>query len=707
MRKKKNFSKTTKDISETGGGRNMQRSSFKKNQNKPGLKIGLLVLGGIVLILAIGGGYVAYSRWQEQQEAEQRREEAEEVAHTYIAALEEQNMEQFVTLLNTESLQEEGYEPEELKERYEAIFSGIGASEIQASEVLIELNEEEDRYEFSYHLSMETSLERLENLAYQTVLVETEESVTVQWDHELIFPEMEAGDAVRLSYDEGQRGNIYDRYGNMIAGEGSAWQAGLHPGALADGEEREEQLSAIAEEFEQTVEGLEALLDQSWVSEESFVPITITEEDHRPELTGVMYQQTNARIYPLGEAAAHLTGYVAEATAEDLEEHPTLQAGDHVGKSGLEATFDEELRGTKGGRIYLEDQEGDVRTVLIENEIENGENIHLTIDSELQEVMYEQFEDDAGAVVVTDPASGEIIVSTSAPSYDPNAFARGITSEEYAAYEEQDSPFLARYSARYAPGSTFKAITAMIGLDTGVTTPDKIQTIEGLRWAPDSESWGSHQITRVSDAVTEVDLEAALVYSDNIYFAREALEMGAETFLDRLSEFPFGANMDLPISMQAAQISNSGELESEQLLADTAYGQGQTLMSPIHQAVFYSPVVNEGELVFPQLLVDEENTDTLTPVSAESANIVRDALIQNVEDSNGSGHPLADLPFAMGAKTGTAEIMGDEGENVTNGFLYAFDAQDNDFSFVGFLEGHGSGDVVDRFTPVMSELKSD
>lgn len=681
----------------------MKRPSFRKRSK---LKIWLIILGSIVAVLVIVGGYIGFSRWQERQAAERRYNEAERVADAYTEALESQNMEEYALLLSASSLQEAGYSAEELQERYETIYSGIGASNIEASQIDFQLNDETDQFELSYELSMDTSLERIENLAFATTFEESEsEEMFVNWNTELIFPEMEPGDTVRLSYDEGERASIYDRHGNTLAGEGSAWQAGLFPASLGEGEQRQAQLSAVAEAFGRSVDYLESQLEQSWVTEESFVPILMVEEENRPELEGVMYQQATTRVYPLGEAIAHLTGYVGEVNAEELEERPTLQAGDIIGKTGLEAVFDEQLRGSKGGRLYIEDQDGEVRRVLVETDVEDGESVQLTIDSEIQELVYDQFGSDSGAAVVTDPESGEIVVATSAPSYDPNTFTRGVTSEEYAAYEEQDSPFLARYSARYAPGSTFKVITSMVGLDSGVTTPDKVHTIEGLQWAPDDDSWGNRRITRVTDAVTEVDLEAALVYSDNIYFAQEALEMGAETFLEGLSEFPFGANMNLPIYMQAAQISNSGEFDNEQLLADTAYGQGQVLMSPIHQAVFYSPVINEGELTFPKLLPDEE-VSTLTPVTSESAEIVREGLIQNVENENGSGHPLSSLPFAMGAKTGTAEIMGEEGDNVTNGFLYAFDAEDRDFSFVGFLEGYGSGEVVQRFTPIMEQLRT-
>lgn len=684
----------------------MKRSSVKTKKNNSNLKIWLTILGVIIIVLAAGGGYIAYSRWQERQEAQRRYESAEATVTAFVDALESQDFEEFTALVSVESLQQVGYSQQDLEERYEMIFSGIGASEFQISLLEFQLNEETDSFEFDYHLSMDTSLGRIENLLYGTTLQETDGDFSVNWAYDLIFPEMEEGDAVRLSYDEGERANIYDRYGNMIAGEGTAVQAGLYPASLAEGEELQSQLENIANTFGRSVSSLENLLNQSWVTEESFVPFMIVENENTTEVTGVLYQQTSSRIYPLGEAAAHLTGYVGEVTAEDLENHPTLQSGDIIGRTGLEAAFDEQLRGTKGGRIFIEDANGENRSVLIESEIDNGENLYLTIDIELQELMYEQFDGDPGAVVVTDPISGEILVATSSPSYDPQLFTRGITSEQYAEYaENEDAPFLARYSSRYAPGSTFKIITAMIGLDSGITTEEKTHTIEGLQWSPGDASWGNHQVTRVSDAVTEVNLETALVYSDNIYFAMEGLEMGEDVFLEGLDQFPFGAGMNLPFNMQSAQITNSGEFDNEPLLADTAYGQGQILMSPIHQAVFYSPVVNNGELVMPTLLFEEE-TETFSLISEETARIVHDDLIQAVESENGTARALSNESFLIGAKTGTAEISGSEGENVTNGFLYAFDADDHDFSFVGFLEGYRSGDVVERFGPVMEQLKS-
>lgn len=682
----------------------MKKSSNNKGNSK---KKWLIPLICILVVMVSVIGYFFYSNWQANQEAQKRQSQAEDLFFNYLDALKSKNTAELVTLFSEESINESSYTREEIGERYDAIFSGIGASNLQETAYEIEMNFDTEEYRFAYTLAMDTSLGKLEDLNYQATYSEVEDELFIDWDTSMIFPDLEEGDSVRLNYEEGDRGSINDRNGNMIAGNGSAWEAGFYPASLGEEDARSSQLSSIAEAFNVEVSSLEESLEQSWVTDESFVPIKIVEEDNRPELAGVVYRQTEARMYPLGEAAAHLTGYVGGVTAEDIEKNQTLQSGDVVGKAGLEAALDERLRGTKGGQIYIETEAGETKKVLLESEIQDGENIRLTIDMNLQQKMYDQLQGDPGSAVVMDPSSGELLVAASSPSYDPQLFVHGISSEQYQSYvDNEESPFLARYAARYAPGSTFKILTSMIGLDLGVTIPEETHTIEGLQWQPEDDSFGDHQITRVSDAVSEVNLQSAITYSDNIYFAMEALEMGEDDFVEELSQFPFGANMNLPFSMQPAQISNDGTLNRPTLLADTAYGQGELLMSPVHQISFYSSVVNEGTMTFPKLVLTEEgDANQLTPVTAESAQLIKGNLVQAVQDSNGTAHAFSSLPFTVGAKTGTAEIS-ENGENVTNGFVYAFDADDDAFTFLGFLEGQSSGDVVERFLPVLPDLKA-
>lgn len=670
----------------------MQRST--KNKNKKWLYIGIAVAAVVLIVGAIFG----YNYWSQVR----REEQANQTAQNFIAQIEDQNYKNLAASVSESSLEETGYSREEVQERYETIYGGIGASDIIAKNVNLTEDEESSEYALAYDLQMTTSLGDLSPQSYQTTFQEVDNEFQVNWNPSLIFPEMKVGDSVRINYTSGERGSILDRDGELLAGPGPVWEAGLYPELLGEDEERIENLQTIAETFNTDVEYLENELSAAWVTPESFVPFTLVEDGETPELTGVMYQETSARTYPLGEAGAHLIGYIGEVFAEDIEEDPTLQAGDVIGKSGLEATFDDRLRGNRGGEITIQNSEREVQQTLQEAPVEDGENITLTIDSSMQQEYYNQFGDSSGAATVTDPTTGELLVLTSSPSYDPTLMARGISAEDYEEYTDNPAmPFLPRYTARYAPASTFKVITAAIGLDTNTTTLDETRSITGLQWQKDG-SWGDYQVTRVSDQPTEVSLEDALIYSDNIFFAQEALEMGAETYMNGLNEFPFGESFELPMSMESAQITNDGSFDSEMLLTDTSFGQGELLMSPIHQAIFYSPFANNGELIFPKIELDADAPESMQPISEEAASTVNDILIDVVEDPAGTAHILSDSSLTLAAKTGTGEFQSAEveNENDINGFLLNYDAAEQSFLSVIMVEDTGGSNVAEQFSSV-------
>ena len=178
----------------------------------------------------------------------------------------------------------------------------------------------------------------------------------------------------------------------------------------------------------------------------------------------------------------------------------------------------------------------------------------------------------------------------------------------------------------------------------------------------------------------------ALIYSDNIYFAMEALEIGQEKYLAGLEKFPFGEKMSVNIPMVGAQISND-DIDSEILLADTAYGQGQLLINPIQQAVMYSVLPNKGRLQYPQLIVGKEAKQEDKIISENAANLVTQALIQTVENPNGTAHVLATGNNNIAAKTGTAEIKEKQDtKGQENSFLLAYDANDGKYLVVSMIE---------------------
>lgn len=677
--------------------------SANKPKNK--LKPSKVLWGvAVVVIVAVIGG-ISWMAWTHFNGKGSDTAAAEEKSQEFIGYLEEQDFPALANSATESTVVEVGYTREQMAELYQTTFDEMQISHVEASDVVFNENETDDVYEFSYQLKLTTPIGELQELAYSASLSKNEEGeFTVDWDPTLLLPGMEPEDTVAAQFSKGERGSILDKDGNPLAVAGTWLQAGLHPVQLGEGETRADNLNQISENFDTPLEYLESQLDQSWVAEDSFVPFKVMAPEDSIQAAGVVYQEVSMRTYPLNEAAAHLIGYVGEVSAEDIEKNPALAAGDNIGKSGLEAAFNEQLRGKLGGKIVLNDAEGKQKEVLKEAEIANGEDIQLTIDADVQQKAYEELEGVNGSVVVMNPEDGSLLALVSTPSYDAGLMTRGITNEAYQAYlENENSPFLSRYSARFAPGSTFKMITAGIGLDSGTTTTDEVHEIAGDLWQPNS-SWGNYSVHRVSE-VPQVTLRDALVYSDNIFFAQEALEMGQKTFEQGLEKYIFGEELNLPIAMKPAQLSNSGSLDSEILLADTAYGQGELLMSPIQQVVSYNAFVTDGKLVYPKLTHDQEITEAKQVVSAETAEIVRSYLLEVVSAEEGTAHQLADLPYTVGAKTATAEYWGTE-ENEDNGFVMVFDADHHSYVMVGMVEESGSGGVIEILKPLMQELPS-
>ncbi|HAR0799981.1 TPA: penicillin-binding transpeptidase domain-containing protein, partial [Enterococcus faecium] len=552
-------------------------------------------------------------------------------------------------------------------------------------------------YSFSYKAKMNTSLGELKDLSYKGTLDRNDGQTTINWQPNLVFPEMEGNDKVSLTTQEAARGNIIDRNGEPLATTGKLKQLGVVPSKLGDGGEKTANIKAIASSFDLTEDAINQAISQSWVQPDYFVPLKII-DGATPELpAGATIQEVDGRYYPLGEAAAQLIGYVGDITAEDIDKNPELSSNGKIGRSGLEMAFDKDLRGTTGGKLSITDADGVEKKVLIEHEVQNGKDIKLTIDAKAQKTAFDSLGGKAGATVATTPKTGDLLALASSPSYDPNKMTNGISQEDYKAYEENpEHPFISRFATGYAPGSTFKIITAAIGFDNGTIDPNEVLTINGLKWQKDS-SWGSFQTTRVSSDVSQVDLKTALIYSDNIYAAQETLKMGEKKFRTGLDKFIFGEDLDLPISMNPAQISNEDSFNSDILLADTGYGQGELLITPIQQAAMYSVFTNNGTLVYPKLIADKETKDKKNVISETAVQTIVPDLREVVQDVNGTAHSLSALGIPLAAKTGTAEIK--EKQDVKgqeNSFLFAFNLDNQGYMMVSMLENKEDDDSATK-----------
>lgn len=413
----------------------------------------------------------------------------------------------------------------------------------------------------------------------------------------------------------------------------------------------------------------------------------------------ILAETKTNREYPYKDITAHITGYVQGITAEELESKAEKGYNPHsiIGKTGLEQVYEERLKGKDGLKIYIEDNNGNIVKTIAETKGNDGEDIKLTIDINLQTKLYEKIKNDKGFFVVMNPQTGEILALVSTPSYDPNKFVTGMTNDEWNSISTNEAkPLFTRFISTWCPGSTFKPITGAIGLTTGNLIEDDEFNYSGLAWQKDS-SWGDHKITTLTAYSGKKNLKNALIHSDNIYFAQAALKIGEKTFTEGLDKIKFNEDIDFELDTNKSTYSNSERIEREATLADSGYGQGQLLVNPIHMASIYSAFVNEGNMVKPYIEYKENREKEYlvkNAFSKEAANIIREDLIQVVESPTGTAHDLKVNGVKLAGKTGTAELKASKEEKgKTLGWFNCFTVDeelDKSMLIVSMVEDGGS-----------------
>ena len=373
--------------------------------------------------------------------------------------------------------------------RNKNIYEGI-----QASDIKVEVKNVENKSNeaiIDYETTMNTLCGELEFSNTITMTREIGKDYTVKWNSKAIFPDLTDNDKVRVKTIKSKRGDIIDRNGAKLATDSVSSNVGIVPGNLGDNKEK--SINEIAKLLETSVEYINSQLSASYVKPDMFIPIkTIPYGDERiPSLLkipGVKINDKDARIYPLGVQAAHLTGYVQTINAEELEKHKDEEYTENslIGKSGLEKAYEESLRGIDGAEIYIQNKDGEKKTSLITKEVKNGADLKLTIDSNMQSLLYSQLENDKGSSVAMNPNTGEVLALVSTPSYNPNDFVLGMSNDKWNSLNNDPSkPLYNRFQGTAAPGSSFKPITAVIGVDTKKLDPNANKNISGLSWQKD------------------------------------------------------------------------------------------------------------------------------------------------------------------------------------------------------------------------------
>lgn len=573
----------------------------------------------------------------------------EQVVTEYFELLKKKDYKQMYQMLNPKIV----YTPTQkyFVEKYKEFYEEIDAKNIQ-----IKILDEQDSV-IEYLIYIDTLAGRI---TYRNkVGVKNEQ---IQFNKELIMDGYTDGCKIKITtYNPEKRGRILDRNGKVLAEDGKGYSVGLVKGKLNG----ENDYGQIAQYLETDVETLQKKMSASWINDDSFVPIKTVSEATKNDLinknilgiNGVKISTVSIRTYPYDKVASHIVGYVQNVNAEDLKKHKNegYNSTSVIGRSGIEAAYEEKLRGITSGKIDLVDKNDKVIKELCHKEVKmSPQDITLTIDIDLQQSLYNEYQNDKSASVALNPKTGEVLALVSTPSYSNNDFVLGLSTDKWNALNNDvNQPLMSRYKQTYTPGSSMKPITAAIGLETKTIDPNKDLGAKD-KWQKDS-SWGNYYVTTLH-APSPNNLKNAITYSDNVYFARSALNIGKDNLFKYYKNLKIGEKISFELALNKSQYINKNQKVSDQLIADSGYGQGQILMNPVQLASIYSAFVNNGSIYQPHIVQGQTKTWIKNVFSKETTKTIKEDLINAIADKNGTGHAIYHDNVVLAGKTGTAEI---------------------------------------------------
>ena len=573
----------------------------------------------------------------------------EQVVTEYFELLKKKDYKQMYQMLNQKTV----YTPTQkyFVKKYKEIYDDIGANNIQVK-ILDEKNDI-----VKYQISMNTVAGTIE---YKNKIGVKNEQI--QFNNNLIMKDYKDGCKIKVTtYNPEKRGRILDRNGKVLAEDGKGYSVGLVKGKLNG----ENDYGQIAKYLETDVETIQKKMSASWIKDDSFVPIKTVSEITKNGLvyngilniSGVKISTVGIRTYPYDKVASHVVGYVQNVNAEDLKKHKNegYNSTSVIGRSGIEAVYEKQLRGSSSGKIDLVDKNDKVIENLCALEIDKSpQDITLTIDIDLQQSLYNEYQNDKSASVALNPKTGEVLALVSTPSYSNNDFVLGLSTDKWNALNnDSNQPMMSRYKQTYTPGSTMKPITAAIGLETKTIDPDKDLGAKD-KWQKDS-SWGSYYVTTLH-APSPNNLKNAITYSDNVYFARSALNIGKDNLFKYYKNLKIGERIPFELALNKSQYINKNQKANDQLIGDSGYGQGQILMNPLQLASIYSAFVNNGSIYRPHLVEQGEQMWIQRVFSDKTVKTIKEDLINVIADEKGTGHAIYRDNVILAGKTGTAEI---------------------------------------------------
>lgn len=476
---------------------------------------------------------------------------------------------------------------------------------------------------------------------------------------------------IRLIPIKTTRGRVFDSQGLLLADNKASFTLQLIPQDFP-----KEKIKDLAK-----ILGVDSKTLQDRIESRktpSFVPITIKRdlsadivhvlEEHIVHFPGLSVEITGKRYYPQGSVAAHVIGYLGKISRDeyDIRKHMGYLMDDYVGRSGIEYLFEEVLRGVHGGKQVEVDARGREKREIAHKPPFPGDDITLTLDIELQKKIQDAVGDDVASVCLMDVKTGEILTLLSTPTFDPNAFVTPSRSgERLELFKDKGLPFLNRaISSRYPPGSVFKIVTALAGLESGKITPNTTFTCTGA-YKINEKSRAFHCWSRYGHG--DVNLAKALERSCNVYFYKLGKLLGVDIISDFCKKIRLGEPVNIELRGEASGIIPSREWKKDRFnekwyQGETliyAIGQGYLSITPLQVMRLIAIIANDGKIVEPTIIQGVKHDEQELGINKYHVQAVKKGMLRAVQMRYGTAH-MAQLDFMkIAAKTGTAQNSGE------------------------------------------------
>ena len=518
------------------------------------------------------------------------------------------------------------------------------------------------------------------------------------YDYEL-FAEQSLGNRFRIEAVPPTRGIIYDRRGRVLAENLPAYQLELIPEQVEDLDDTLQRLAALELIAAEDIPRFKDLSQSGPRFKPVSLNLRLTDEEianfaiQRPRFPGVDFQPRLIRHYPHGEAVAHAVGYIAALSKSDLQRLDRSQyAGTaQTGKTGVENSYESNLHGDVGhnnvvtnalGRRVPAESSGFLDALPTNESPAPGDDIYLSLDLDLQLLATKALEGRRGAVVAVDPWTGEILALVSAPTFDPNLFAVGMTTSQFSALQNDlERPLFNRaIRGAYPPGSTIKPMLAIAALETGATNLTRTTLCRGYFVLPGN----THRYRDWKpEGHGEVDLHTAISQSCDVYFYEISVDLGIDDMHDYLDLFGLGRASGVDIGGEHNGLVPSREwkrnafrdpadqrwFHGETVIA--SIGQGYMLATPLQLANAIAAVATRGVRYQPRIVAATENTlsgeralrssqrlDDVTLSDVTNWDSVIDAMHEVMHGLRGTARAAGlNANYEMAGKSGTSQVF--------------------------------------------------